>query len=269
MQKGMFNRSNNCFMNVILQSLLSVPVFFNFLVHFDYQIQFTPKLKEIFDQNKDDTLLIANFLELVKYFNPDTGGIKAMLTYGTKTVDVEGIFRTLLMNFNPDRQQQDCHEFLGLMLDTLNNEMNTILEKAGIKTKSKSLIETSHNIDPVEEWAEKGKKRVKLRNKAEDLIKNSPIFEIFGGCMREDICIEGKKTSSARLQPYLYLSLDITMECTIESSLEKYFEPEELEDYRVGQKEAYATKTHSLLTVPNILILQIKRFLYIDGPVKT
>ena len=87
--------------------------------------------------------------------------------------------------------------------------------------------------------------------------------------MREDISAEGKKSNSARLQPYLYLSLGITMDCSIDSSLEEYFQPETLEDYKVGQKKVKAIKTHCLLTVPNILILQIKRFLYTDRPIKS
>jgi len=180
LQKGMFNRSNNCFMNVILQSLYSIPVFYNFLAHLNDQIESNPLMKDIFDRNSDDNLLIANFLELAKCFSPDTGGITNMLHYGDKVINVEEIFKTLLMNFNPDKQQQDCHEFLGLMLDTLNNELNEILEKVGISTKSQSLKDTS--VGPAaEEWEETGKKKLKIKNKAEDLIKNSPIFEIFGG----------------------------------------------------------------------------------------
>ena len=99
-------------------------------------------------------------------------------------------------------------------------------------------------------------------------MKNSPIFEIFGGCMREEIDVEGKLNNNAKVQPYLYISLPITIDCSIDSSLKKYFEPEELEDFKFGKKEAYATKKHSLLTIPNILILHIKRFLYIDKPIK-
>jgi len=36
-------------------------------------------------------------------------------------INVEQIFNTLLMTFNPEKMQQDSHEFLGLMLDRLNN----------------------------------------------------------------------------------------------------------------------------------------------------
>lgn len=191
-----------------------------------------------------------------------------MLHYGDKTIDVENIFKSLLMNFNPDKQQQDCHEFLGLMLDTLNNELNEILEKVGISTKSQSLKSSSQNPE-AEEWEETGKKKLKIKNRAEDLIKNSPIFEIFGGCMREDINVEGKHSNNARVQPYLYLSLPITYECSIDSSLKQYFEPEELEGFKFGKKDAYATKKQSLLSIPNILILHVKRFIYTDRAVKT
>ena len=129
LHKGMFNKSNNCFMNVILQSLFSIPVFYNFLYHFMNQVEQNPKLKEIFDSNSDDSLLTANFLELIKYFDTKTGASDSLWTYGAKIINVEGIFSTLLMNFNPDKQQQDWHEFLSLMLDTLNCELHDILEK--------------------------------------------------------------------------------------------------------------------------------------------
>lgn len=173
-------------MNVILQSLLSIPVFYNFVVNLNKQVDNNPQIKEIFDNNDDDSLLIANFLELVKYITPETGGLGAKYPYSAPIIDVEGIFKTLLMNFNPDKQQQDCHEFLGLMLDTLNNELHSILEKVKISTTSESLKSASEQA-PIEEWGETGKKKLRIKNKAEDLIKNSPIFEIFGGCMREDI----------------------------------------------------------------------------------
>lgn len=185
-------------MNVILQSLFSIPVFYNFLLHFSDQIEENSVIKEIFNNNSDDSLLIANFIELMKCFSPKTGGPMgktqssySMLHYSDKIINVEEIFKTLLTNFNPAKQHQDSHEFLGLMLDTLNIELNEILEKAGISTSNKRLTESSESPE-VEEWEETGKKKLLIKNKAEDLIKNSPIFEIFGGCMREDIYVEGK-----------------------------------------------------------------------------
>ena len=87
--------------------------------------------------------------------------------------------------------------------------------------------------------------------------------------MREDINVEGKKHRSGNLDPYLNLSLSVTFSCSIEDSLRDYFEPETLEGFKLGQKEAKAVKIRSLITVPNILILHIKRFLYTDRPVKT
>jgi len=69
-------------MNVILQSLFSIPVFYNFLVHFSHMMEENKQIKEIFDKNSDDSLLIANYIELVKHFNPETGGPFNKLHYG-------------------------------------------------------------------------------------------------------------------------------------------------------------------------------------------
>ena len=83
--------------------------------------------------------------------------------------------------------------------------------------------------------------------------------------MRSDVNVKGKKKTNAIPEPFYFISLDITEDYDIESSLDKYFEAENLDDYKVGQKFAEASTKRHLLSSPNILLLHIKWFYYDEG----
>lgn len=139
-------------------------------MHLLEQTEQNELIKAHFDSNSDDSLLIANFLELFKHYDPQTGAGLGNLMYGSDIIDVESIFKTLLMAFNPEKQQQDCHELLVYMLNTLNEELNKLLDKVGISTSSKVLESSQKSNKTDDEWNEVGKKKLKINNRAQDLI---------------------------------------------------------------------------------------------------
>lgn len=83
LNKCFTNKSNCCFMNVCLQSLLACPPFINML--------FTINGKEDIIKDLGEESLLRKFVELSKYFNP-TEQIDKKSKYAVKTVNAEQIF---------------------------------------------------------------------------------------------------------------------------------------------------------------------------------
>ena len=83
--------------------------------------------------------------------------------------------------------------------------------------------------------------------------------------MWSDLSVKGKWKTNAIPEPFYFISLDINHDYTVESSLDDYFQAEELEDYKVGKKYAEATTVWHLIKSPNILLLHIKRFYFEEG----
>lgn len=77
LRKGMGNKSNNCFMNASLQCLLSVPLFYNYLI----------ALGNRFPELSEDGLLLS-FLETVRYMDENKASDHTSL-YAEPTVNVE------------------------------------------------------------------------------------------------------------------------------------------------------------------------------------
>ena len=59
---GMTNTQNNCFANVVLQSMLSVPLFYNYLKALWSEVESNSDLDA--ELKKPDYLLIQNFMDL-------------------------------------------------------------------------------------------------------------------------------------------------------------------------------------------------------------
>ena len=83
--------------------------------------------------------------------------------------------------------------------------------------------------------------------------------------MRSELSVKGKRKANAIPEPFYFISLDINHDYSIESSLDEYFQAEDLEDYKVGKKYAEATTVRHLIKSPNILLLHIKRFYFEEG----
>ena len=130
------------------------------------------------------------------------------------------------------------------------------------KPKSQSFEVSEENPD---EFEVTGAKKATVLNNADRLIKQSPVFEIFGGMFRDDVTVEGKKKVNASLEPFFCISVDITDELTLKDSIHDYFQPEDIEGYRWQKKVVTAQKTRRVLSLPNILLVHVKRFYFDRG----
>ena len=113
----MTNTRNNCFMNVVLQCLLSCPSFFNLLGY----------LRE--KEKVPEDSLTARFIELYGYFDMTLNSMSTSTQLTTRNVRVEKIFTELLNDFNPYNEECDSQEFLCLILDRLSSELKYLKKK--------------------------------------------------------------------------------------------------------------------------------------------
>jgi ubiquitin carboxyl-terminal hydrolase 10 len=95
-------------------------------------------------------------------------------------------------------------------------------------------------------------------------VLESPISKIFGGKIRSILRCTGSK-DSVTLEPFQSLPLDITPDHvrSVEDALENMTVPEIMHDY-ISTKGIVtdATKQIFLETLPPVLVLHVKRFVY-------
>ncbi|KAG9124066.1 hypothetical protein FRC07_012977, partial [Ceratobasidium sp. 392] len=181
--------------------------------------------------------------------------------------------------------QEDAEEFLGFFLDTLHEELLTILSRvqadptpAGAAwangTASKSIEgdntrEVQRPVSPggMEDdsgWLEVGKKNKATLTRTTRATE-SAITRIFGGKLRSVLHTPGAGKDSVTLEPYQPLQLDIQSENvrTIEDALKHITLPETVSVYseqRGGMVDA--KKQVTLDTLPPLLVLHLKRLVY-------
>jgi len=163
-------------------------------------------------------------------------------------------------------QQEDAEEFLGFFLDTLEEELlsisNSLAPAASAKVPGGSAAEKGASNDDI--WLEVGKKNKAIATRS---IKsaNSPITRIFGGKFRSTLKVPGQ-IGSALLEDWRSIQLDIQRDqvTSVEDALRFISHPQPVQVSSVTKGGA-AVDAHQQVfieTLPPILVLHLKRFLY-------
>ncbi|GAA5887030.1 hypothetical protein JCM6882_009424 [Rhodosporidiobolus microsporus] len=160
--------------------------------------------------------------------------------------------------------QEDAEEFLGFFLETLHEEVLALLEREENKGKGKAKEQGEEGA--VDGWEEVGSKGRAVSTRTTEQ-KESPITRIFGGKLRSILRCPGQK-DSVTIEPFQRLGLDIQPDhvTTISDAILQLTHLEILPDYSTSRGlKTEATKQVLLDSLPPVLILHLKRFLYDEG----
>ncbi|KAF8649046.1 hypothetical protein AX16_006047 [Volvariella volvacea WC 439] len=174
-------------------------------------------------------------------------------------------------------QQEDAEEFFGFYLDTLEEELLSILhsiQPPPPKAKAPSVEEKEEAEPPQEEgWMEVGKKN---RTVVTRTIKatESPITRIFGGKFRSTLKVPQQK-DSVIVEDWRSLRLDIQRDQihTIQDALSYISHPQPVQVTNPARPGVTIDASQQVLieALPPILVLHMKRFCYdttVGGVVK-
>jgi ubiquitin carboxyl-terminal hydrolase 10 len=165
--------------------------------------------------------------------------------------------------------QQDAEEFLIFFLEQLHDECVTVINSLPI-----SALDAAEPLSPASErssvtdagWQEVGpKQKASITHTSGHTYNDTPITKIFGGTLRSELRVPGKK-NSVTFQPYQPLQLDIGAPevHNIVDALKGLTRSETIHgDFNSPRgPDVAATKQIFIETLPPVLILHLKRFEY-------
>lgn len=157
--------------------------------------------------------------------------------------------------------QQDAEEFLGFLLQSLDDECTSVM-KTALSAHAAAANGSAENTESGD-WLEVGRKQKAAVTRSSGSNISTPINKIFGGLLRSEFRVPGLK-DSITLEPYQPLQLDIGSADvhSVADALRGLTRPERLQgDFNSPRgKDVVATKQVSIETLPPVLILHLKRF---------
>ncbi|KAL2808052.1 hypothetical protein BJX63DRAFT_436500 [Aspergillus granulosus] len=271
--RGLVNTGNMCYMNSVLQILVSCVPFYQFLDHIG---------KRASHSFQSDFPMIDALIMFMKEFRiidaaHDEDQLRMRLKpneleeYGEAFIP-EFVYEVIrqLPRFRDMRRghQQDAQEFLGFLLEEMHEECaRAAKDSANPSTPSADAdASTSTNGEGVDGWMEVGhKQKSAVTRSSGHIASESPITRIFGGKIRSEFRVPGNK-ASVTLEPYQPLQLDIGSPDVhdIIDALKGLTKPESIQgDFNSARgPNVTATKQVFIENLPPVLILHLKRFQY-------
>jgi ubiquitin carboxyl-terminal hydrolase 10 len=270
--RGLVNTGNMCYMNSVLQILVSCVPFHQFLDHVG---------RRAAHSFHSDMPLIDAMIMFMREFNViDAAASEDQLRLRLKPNELEQYGEAFVPEFVYEmiRQlprfrdmrrghQQDAQEFLGFLLEELHEEFDRAAKHVS-KSQGANGIDghATNGASGDGEWLEVGhKQKAAVTQSSGAIATESPITRIFGGKLRSEFKVPGNKTS-VTMEPYQPLQLDIGAHDVhnIIDALKGLTKPESIQgDFNSARgPNVTATKQIFIETLPPVLILHLKRFQY-------
>ncbi|KAL4898326.1 hypothetical protein BDV59DRAFT_197252 [Aspergillus ambiguus] len=270
--RGLVNTGNMCYMNSVLQILVSCVPFYQFLDLVSRRASHS---------FQSDVPLIDAMVMFMKEFRIiDAANSEEQLRLRLKPNELEEygeaftpefVYQVIrqLPRFRDMRRghQQDAQEFLGFLLEEMHEECARVAKDIPAKTEeSDSRDESAAGGESGDGWLEVGhKQKASVTRSSGHVALESPITKIFGGKIRSEFRVPGNKPS-VTFEPYQPLQLDIGSSDihNIVDALKGLTKPESIQgDFNSPRgPNVTATKQLFIEVLPPVLVLHLKRFQY-------
>lgn len=266
--RGLVNTGNMCYMNSVLQILVSSVPFYQFLDHVGRRAAHS--------FHSDMPLIDAMIMFMREFRVIDAATSEEQLKLRLKPNELEEYGESFVPEFVYEmiRQlprfrdmrrghQQDAQEFLGFLLEELHEECDRAAKHA---SKTQAAQRVGEGDESGDGWLEVGhKQKAAVTQSSGAITTESPVTRIFGGKLRSEFKVPGNKTS-VTMEPYQPLQLDIGSPevHNIIDALKGLTKPESIQgDFNSSRgPNVTATKQMFIETLPPVLILHLKRFQY-------
>ncbi|KAK0482621.1 hypothetical protein IW261DRAFT_1468778 [Armillaria novae-zelandiae] len=279
--RGLINTGNMCFANSVLQILLYCPPFFKLFYELGRLVGTGSKILSEAHLTEATMTFLKEFFEEEKEEEKNAGSSttargkgKEKMTVNDDDWERESFIPTYVYDALKEKKrfdhmrgghQEDAEEFLGFYLDTLEEELLSVLQSITSQNNSgHTLIEEKEEDTPTQDdgWLEVGKRN---RSVVTRTIKNteSPITRVFGGKFRSTLRAPGQK-DSVIIEDWRAIRLDIQPDHihTIEDALSYISHPQSVQMSLPTRPGVAVEASQQVLieALPPILILHIKRF---------
>ncbi|KAG2145065.1 hypothetical protein BD769DRAFT_1419666 [Suillus cothurnatus] len=277
--RGLVNSGNLCFANAVLQVLVYCPPFWRFFTDLGRLLEPTEESK---------TPLVEATIRFVREFAPKErapieGKGKGVERYGSNGLVHEEVDEDIMDSFMPTYvhdalkekkrfdhmrggHQEDAEEFLGFYLDTLEEELlalSSLLTNPNPAPAQQNNNAAANNT-PEDGWLEVGKRNRTVITRSTKTA-DSPMTRIFGGKFRSTLRVPHQR-DSVIVEDWRSLRLDIQRDTihTIKDALMHISTPQSVQVTSITRPGATldATQQVHIDSLPPILILHLKRFLY-------
>lgn len=254
--RGLQNSSNMCFFNAVLQSLIHCEAMYALLRSVQTKAAF---------KIKSSTPVLDGLVSFVGFYGlQKSSTLSASAFYNT--ISTHPNFKHLV----PGRQE-DAQEFLGYLLDTLEENFDAAEPAPGDEELIRQELasrELAKEEEESSDWTQMGKNNKKVESREAGRTDHSnPILVIFGGRLRSVLKKPGE-SDSVTLESFQQVCVDISSDSveSVQDAIDHMLEKEELQ-IESRNKTVIATKQLEFDRLPPVLVVTIKRFTftYNDG----